>query len=250
MTLRDWLKQEPFTLTLSSGFFGFFAHTGVLTVLEEEGLLPKRVVGASSGALAGSCWAAGINSIDLRNILFSLERKDFWDPAFGLGLLKGQKFRDKLAEILPVKTFEECPIALALSAYDMKSRETIVLDSGELISAIYASCAIPVMFQPINHQGYRLLDGGIKDRPALVPTKEGERIFFHHIAAKSSWRRKEDAAIQIPQRDNLASLAIYDLPRSGPTKLEIGQEAYQRAYFATKRALNMELINNNISLAG
>ncbi|WP_251358199.1 patatin-like phospholipase family protein [Kangiella sp. TOML190] len=120
ITLLDWLKQEPFSLTLSSGFFGFFAHTGVLTVLEEEGLTPQRVLGASSGALAGACWAAGINSIDLRTILFALKRQDFWDPGFGWGLLKGEKFRQKLAEILPVNRFEDCPIPLALSAYDLK----------------------------------------------------------------------------------------------------------------------------------
>lgn len=250
MKLIDWLKEEEFSLTLSSGFFGFFAHTGVLTVLEEEGLKPKRVMGASSGALAGSCWAAGIDSVTLREILFELKRQDFWDPGFGLGLLKGQKFRDKLAEILPVQTFEECPISLALSAYDMRSKKVISLESGDLVPAIYASCAIPFMFQPIEHQGYKFLDGGIKDRPALIPAKDGERIFFHHIASKSSWRKKEDLSIQIPQRKNLASLAIYDLPRSGPTKLDVGQEAYQRAYFATRRALNMELIEGNVSVAG
>ncbi|MCY1010611.1 hypothetical protein OV079_34610 [Nannocystis pusilla] len=25
---REWLAAEPFTLALSAGFFGFFAHTG------------------------------------------------------------------------------------------------------------------------------------------------------------------------------------------------------------------------------
>ncbi len=250
MKLIDWLRQEEFSLTLSSGFFGFFAHTGILTVLEEEKLMPKRVMGASSGALAGACWAAGINSIELRNILFDLKRQDFWDPGFGLGLLKGQKFRDKLTEILPVETFEECQIPLALSAYDMRSKQTLSLNSGALIPAIYASCAIPLMFQPIEIDGYKFLDGGLKDRAALVSAEKGERIFFHHIASKSSWRKKDDPSIQVPKRENLASLAIYDLPRSGPTKLDVGQEAYQRVYFAMRRALNMELLDNNIFIAG
>ncbi|WP_251358198.1 patatin-like phospholipase family protein [Kangiella sp. TOML190] len=125
-----------------------------------------------------------------------------------------------------------------------------MLDSGDLVAAIYASCAIPVMFQPLDYQGFRLIDGGVKDRPALAAAQSDERIFFHHIASKSSWRKKEDPSIQIPKRDNLASLAIYDLPRSGPLKLEVGQEAYQRAYFATRRALNMELIDSNVSVAG
>lgn len=29
-TLRDWLLEGPFTLSLASSFFGFFAHCGVL----------------------------------------------------------------------------------------------------------------------------------------------------------------------------------------------------------------------------
>jgi hypothetical protein len=52
-TLRDWLRGGPFTLGLSSEFFGFFAHAGVVSVLEPEGLLPARVVGSSAGALTG-----------------------------------------------------------------------------------------------------------------------------------------------------------------------------------------------------
>jgi len=42
-TLRDWLRAGPFTLAMSSGFFGFYAHAGFLSVLEAEGLLPARV---------------------------------------------------------------------------------------------------------------------------------------------------------------------------------------------------------------
>ena len=41
-TLSEWLREGPFSLTLSSGFFGFFAHAGLVTVLEDEGLLPRR----------------------------------------------------------------------------------------------------------------------------------------------------------------------------------------------------------------
>jgi hypothetical protein len=43
-TLRAWLAEGPFTLGLSSGFFGFFAHAGVVSVLEAERLRPARIV--------------------------------------------------------------------------------------------------------------------------------------------------------------------------------------------------------------
>src|SRR4051794_5541513 len=57
-TLREHLREGPFALTMSSGFFAFFAHTGFLTVLEDEGLLPTRVSGSSAGALVAGAWAA------------------------------------------------------------------------------------------------------------------------------------------------------------------------------------------------
>ena len=249
MILKDWLLQEPFTLTLSSGFFSFFAHTGMVAALEEEGIKPTRLTGSSAGALVASCWAAGLDTRELKDILFKTKRQDFWDPGFGLGLLKGDRFRDILDDILPVKTFEACRAALALSAYDVKSRKTIIFDKGELIPAIYASCAIPVLFQPIKHQGYLLLDGGINDRPALAATKLGERIFYHHIASKSPWRKKDSASVQIPSRDNLTSLILYDLPRSGPTKLDVGPLAFEKAYQATKKALSREIFQGSVAIA-
>ena len=48
LTLREWLAEGPFTLALSSGFFGFFAHAGVVSVLEAEGLRPARIAGSAS----------------------------------------------------------------------------------------------------------------------------------------------------------------------------------------------------------
>jgi len=56
-TLRNWLRAEPFTLTMSSGFFSFFAHAGMLSVLEKEKLLPSRITGSSAGRVPGA-WLA------------------------------------------------------------------------------------------------------------------------------------------------------------------------------------------------
>lgn len=248
-TLHDWLKAEPFTLTLSSGFFSFYAHAGLLSALEEHRLLPQRLTGSSAGALVASCWAAGVSSSSLKDILFELERSDFWDPGFGLGLLKGRKFREKLDDILPVKSFEDCRSRLALSAYDTKSKSTIVLDRGPLIPAIYASCAIPFMFQPISYNGYRLLDGGIQDRPAMAALKDDERVFYHHIVSVSPWRKKGSSALKIPDKANMISLSLFDLPRVGPTKLHKGAEAFQSAYEATNRALSREVRDRDLTIA-
>ncbi|HET6981893.1 MAG TPA: patatin-like phospholipase family protein, partial [Myxococcaceae bacterium] len=126
-TLREWLRQGPFTLVMSSGFFGFYAHTGVVTVLEEQGLRPTRIAGSSAGALVGALWGAGIPAARIRDELLGLRRSDFWDLWPGLGLLRGGLFRAMLERVLPVKTFEESPVPLALSVWDLLARRTAVL---------------------------------------------------------------------------------------------------------------------------
>ena len=135
-TLRDHLREGPFALAMSSGFFSFFAHTGFLTVLEEEGLVPSRVSGSSAGALVTAAWASGLDAPDLARELEGLERRDFWDPALGPGLLRGRLFRERLERLLPKRSFAACRVPAAVSVFDVRARRTTVLAEGELTSAI------------------------------------------------------------------------------------------------------------------
>ena len=96
--LADWLAEAPFTLAMSSGFFGFFAHFGTLRALLEHGLAPARFCGSSAGALVGACVASGASINAIEDMLLGLDRSQFWDPSPGLGLLSGQAFRRILAE--------------------------------------------------------------------------------------------------------------------------------------------------------
>lgn len=241
LTLRQWLQAEPFTLTMSSGFFSFFAHCGMLSVLEEEGLLPRRVTGSSAGALTAACWASGMPTNDIRELFFSISKNDIWDPGVGLGLLKGDKFRQRLRDALPVQLIEQTTIPLAVSVYERKSKQTHSYAEGDLASLVSASCAVPFMFQPVQYQHNSYLDGGIQDRPGLHGVKPGERVFYHHIVSRSPWRRKGDVALQVPVRENMASLAIAGLVRSGPSKLAKGPIAHAQARKATQRALSQVL---------
>ena len=95
-TLRQWLGERPFALTMSSGFFGFFAHAGLVSVLEDAGLLPARLSGSSAGALVAGIWASGVSATRIADELLALERAHFWDPAPGMGLLRGRLFEERL----------------------------------------------------------------------------------------------------------------------------------------------------------
>ncbi|MCA9643918.1 MAG: patatin-like phospholipase family protein, partial [Myxococcales bacterium] len=65
---------------MSSGFFGFFAHAGVLRALERAELTPRAVSGSSAGALVTGLWAAGLGAEAIEDELMRLERDHFWDP--------------------------------------------------------------------------------------------------------------------------------------------------------------------------
>jgi NTE family protein len=207
-------------------------------VLEEEGLLPARVVGSSAGALTGGLWAAGVPAHRIRDELLALRREHFWDPGPGLGLLRGALFRARLEAILPVVTFEECTLPLALSAFDLRARRTAVLASGALAPAIHASCAAPILFQPVWIGGRRYLDGGVLDRHGLAGLGAGERVLYHHLTSRSPWRRRNSPALRIPDLPELRALAFDGIPRCGPFRLERGREAMERAAEGTRAALD------------
>jgi NTE family protein len=247
-TLRAWLEEAPFTLAMSSGFFGFFAHCGVLVTLEDKGLLPCALAGSSAGALVTGLWASGLDAAAQQHELTRLRRRDFWDPAPGLGLLRGALFRSKLESMLPVHRFEACRAPLALSVFDVRARRTRVLREGALAPAIHSSCALPVLFQPVRHEGQIFIDGGVLDRPGLAGVPEGERVLHHHLSSRSPWRSPSDPALVPPKRRGLVALVIDGVARSGPFRLEAGHRAFDAARRATARALDRPVVDGMLRL--
>lgn len=239
---RDWLAAAPFTLALSAGFFGFFAHTGVLQALEEAGVRPRRIVGVSAGALAGGLWASGLSAAELAEELLRLRRVDFWDPGLPLGgLLKGGKFAAKLRSLLDdrgVPRVEDCRLPFAAVVYDVVARRVRAVDRGPLGPAIQASCTVPLMFRPLRHEGRLLLDGGVADRLGLCALQPGERALHHALRSRSPWRGISDTVPKgMSEGPDRKLLVVEDLPRVTPFRLDAGPSALQRAHAATTRWL-------------
>lgn len=236
-TLADWLALEPFGLTLSSGFFGFFAHAGVVQALAERKLQPASLSGSSAGALIGASWAAGLSPSAIAERLLALDKTDFWDPFPGAGLIRGKRFERLLESWLPVQQLEDCRVPLALSVYDVFARKTRVLTQGPLARAVRASCAVPLMFHPVWIRGRAYLDGGVQDRPGLAGMAQS-RVLYHHLASRSPWRSADGAHTVIPERPGMIALVLDDLPRAGPDALDRGVEAYHMALALTRAALD------------
>ena len=136
--------------SMSSGFFRFYAHMGVLHALEENNCLRVRSCsGSSAGALVTAFLASGMKPTDMPDRVFSIKRENMWDVGIGLGLLKGQLFQQILEKQFPVQTFEECPIPLGVTAYDVLGFKTNCITTGNLATAVRASCTFPGLFQPV-----------------------------------------------------------------------------------------------------
>ena len=188
-------------VAFSSGFFGFFAHAGFLAALREMKIVPSAYAGASSGAIVAAMAALGMSNDGIREILFNVNKADFWDPdplpavlksALRLfrgytGYLKGMGFA-RLLERLPAKRFEECRRPLAISAVDVTHRKEKIFTKGDLIKAIQASGSVPMLFQATEIDGALYVDGGISSKApveALADLCDLDRILVHFITSQN-----------------------------------------------------------------
>jgi NTE family protein len=188
-------------VVFSSGFFGFFAHAGFLAALREMDIVPVAFAGASSGAIVAAMAATEMANEDIRDLLFNVQKADFWDPdpfprllksALRLfrgytGYLQGNGFA-RLLKKLPAKRFEECRCPLAISAVDVTHRKEKIFTKGDLVKAIQASGSVPMLFKPAKIDGALYLDGGISGKApveALTDLCDLDRILIHFIASEN-----------------------------------------------------------------
>ena len=235
--LKAWLAEGPYTLAMSSGFFGFFAHAGVLCALLESGHAPVAVRGASAGALVTGLWAAGVTPDRLVAELTGLRRQDFWDPRPGPGLLRGRLFDAKLRGLAPDARLESCAVPVHVSVFDVPGRRTESRTRGDLALALRASCAVPFLFHPVWIDGRPKADGGIADRPGLHGRPAGERTLYHHLLPNSPWRKKNGRHATAPALAGLRSHVVQGLPKVTPFRLTEGEKAFRIALEATRAEL-------------
>jgi NTE family protein len=234
MRLIDWLHEDEFVLSLSAGFFGFFAHCGFVKALHEENLKPKLVTGSSAGAIIAACMASGMKPDDMQKTLLEVKKEDFWDPAFGFGYLRGEKFQERLSSFL-LPDFEKAEVPLHIATFNIRKRKTEVFQSGSLPTVVRASCAVPLMFHPVKIDKQLYWDGGIRDKAALSQVPDHERVLGHFLISDKVNDWFEEKSIHNRPRGKFIRLP--NLPRVGPEKLQSGALAIEKAYLETKKAL-------------
>ncbi len=162
---------------------------GALATLEERGYQPQNVAGTSAGAITAALLAAGYTAAELREIIISLDYRQFQDRAWedkvpvierslslllDLGLYEGTTFLEWMRGLLEAKNvrtfadlvhpeFADDPKyrhKLQVIASDVTTHELLVLprdarklgvepDALDVALAVRMSMSIPVFFEPV-----------------------------------------------------------------------------------------------------
>ena len=178
-------------LVLSGGGAKALAHAGAFRALEQANIIPSHIFATSLGAVVGAALGAGIPFDQVRRRAMGIRRKDVapFDPLalimglFARSLFPAAALRRAIATLVPRTSFQSLKIPLTVTATDLDSGELLLLGGSgrqdiELADALYASCALPLYFPPLETNGRRLGDGGLRAvlplGPALQLVKDAD----------------------------------------------------------------------------
>lgn len=185
-------------LVLSGGGARGAAHVGVLKTLEQLRVPIDAIAGTSMGAVVGGLYATGMSAGEIEREFASVDWEDaFRDrPARSLlnfrrraedtdflvqlplgfsegrlllpsGLIQGQKLTQMLRELtLPaagITHFDQLPTPFRAVATDLPTGTQVVMEEGDLASALRASLSAPGIFSPVERDGRLLVDGGLSN---------------------------------------------------------------------------------------
>jgi len=187
-------EKPKVALVLSGGGAKGLAHIAVLQTLDSLGIVPDLIIGTSMGSIVGGLYAMGYSGDEIAKIAneadwddllggdvkltdVSVEEKsEFkkylieldiikWKPKVNSSLLRDQNLREFLSKttfpVYGITDFDDLPIPFRAVTTDIVNGKEVVLGSGFLAVAMRASMSIPSVFEPVEHEGTLLVDGGI-----------------------------------------------------------------------------------------
>ena len=180
--VKSFMERKKVGLALSGGAARGYAHLGVLKVLAEHKIPVDFISGTSAGSIVGAAFACGLSVEEI----IAIGKKMTWFKVSGFpysakGFLSNAPMGELLRKNLPFQRIEDLPIKYAAVACALETGEEVIFqDSGDLPTAIRASCAIPGVFVPVEHEGKNLIDGGVV---SLVPAKAVQKMGAEIIIA-------------------------------------------------------------------
>lgn len=176
---------KPIAYVLGGGASYGSVQVGHLRALAETDIVPDFVVGTSVGSLNGAIVAENPANASERlvELWAGMSRQEVFGKFLGtaLNLATGKAsavpntgLRKVIEANVKARRFEDLRIPHTAVATDFDTGEPVAVNSGELVSALLASAAIPLIFPPVRRGDRKLVDGGIvANVPISIAAEQG-----------------------------------------------------------------------------
>ena len=156
------VQAQSVGLVLSGGGAKGIAHLGVMKAMREHGIEATFVSGTSAGALAAAFYAAGHEPEEVLEIfkdpnIFKFKGFSWVKP----GLLEPEKYLSFIESYFGNISFELLEKDLSIVATDLIRGTIRIFNTGPMLKPLYASCAFPFVFSPVEIEDSLYSDGGI-----------------------------------------------------------------------------------------
>ena len=154
------VRKAKVALCLGGGGARGYAHIGAIKAFREAGFDFDLVVGTSVGSIIGGLYAAGISPERMWSYGSLLEVKDirkgfFFQPD------DSRKIAKIITDLAGERNIEDLPKKFAAVATDLVEGRQVILDKGDLGTAVAASSTVPLAFRPLVVGEMHLVDGGL-----------------------------------------------------------------------------------------
>lgn len=201
---KDSGRRPRTVLVLGGGGMRGMAHVGVLRAMRTLGIEYDAIVGTSIGALVGAMAAGGREVEEIESIITQVQKEDYFKLNFIKLLMKGTRapsmyqgetFRESLGRILPDIGFDEMKVPFFCNSVRLETGGSVFWGTPgfmdiPLVDAVYASCALPGVFEPLEWKGDNYMDGGIVDSVPLrfAKTLQPELIIAIDLTVKATYK--------------------------------------------------------------
>ena len=150
----------------SSGGPRGFVHLGVIKALDELGLQPDLIVGASVGALVGVLRAAGLRGPALQAFALGLQPARLARLSIGgserlSGGALADLVNDELRGLGRPALLQAQPVMAVCVSARLADRTAVAFTRGDAGLAVQAACAIEGQFAPVRIRGQRHADADL-----------------------------------------------------------------------------------------
>jgi NTE family protein len=154
-------SKNKIGITFSGGGLSALAYAGFCEELQKHHVDIDLYAGLSGGALMAILVASKLTIEEITQFVLHLDTLTIINSKpSNIEIIDHRKFIELLREMLPYKTFEKLPTPVVLFATDLEKKIPVAIDSGDIASAIAASCSVFPLLQPVKRKGLILGDGG------------------------------------------------------------------------------------------